>query len=139
MGMMLLSENHCSAFFEVCFGSLSCWKYYLSSAISKLSMLSSTPSFKISQCCTASIFPCTSISIPTPFQLIYPQIIKLFPPPCLIVGVVVLSDTGSPCCFQTYTFPSDPILLIFVSSVHNTFFQSSTVQFPWYWVNFRHC
>ena len=40
MGMMLLSENHCSAFFEVCFGSLSYWKYHLSSAIFKLSMLS---------------------------------------------------------------------------------------------------
>ena len=86
-----------------------------------------SPSSKISQYCTASIFPYTSISVPTPFQLIYPQIIKLFPPPCLTVGVVVLSDTDSPCCFQTYTFPSDPILLSFVSSVHNTLFQSSTV------------
>src|SRR3979490_58529 len=43
MGMMLLSENHLSAFFEVCFGSLSCWKYHLSLAISKLSILSSPP------------------------------------------------------------------------------------------------
>ena len=101
-------------------------------------MLSSTPSSKISQYCTASIFPYTSIGVPTPFQLIHPQIIKLFPPPCVIGGVLVLSDTGSPYCFQTYTFPSDSILLIFVSSIHNTF-QSSTVQFPWYWANFRYC
>ena len=35
-----------------------------------------------------------------------------YSPPCLTVSVVVLSDTGSPCCFQTYTFPSNPILLI---------------------------
>src|SRR3979490_137656 len=138
MGMMLLLENHWSAFFEVCFGSLPCWKYHLSLAISKLSMLSSTPSSKISQYCTASMFSCTSISFPTPFQPIHPQTIKLFPPPCLTVGVVVLPDTGSPCCFQTYPFPSDPILLIFVSSVHNSL-QSSKVQFSWYWENFRRC
>src|SRR3979490_1913336 len=77
--------------------------------------------------------------LPHPIPPHTPQTIKLFPPPCLTVGVVVLSDTGSPCCFQTYTFPSDPILLIFVSSVHNTLFQSSKVQFSWYWANFRHC
>src|SRR3979490_3318546 len=134
MGMMLLLENHWSAFFEVCFGSLSCWKYPLSLALSKLSMLSSTPSSKISQYCTASMFPCTFISFPTPFQPIHPQTIKLFSPPCLTVGVVGLSDTGSPCCFQTYTFQSDPILLIFVSSVHNTLFQTSKVHFSWYCV-----
>src|SRR3979490_938666 len=93
------------------FGSLSCWKYHLSLAISKLSMLSSTPSSKISQYCTASIFSCTSISFPTLFQPIHPQTIKLFPPPCLTVGVMVLSDTGSPCFFQTYTFPSDLCLI----------------------------
>src|SRR6266850_1889661 len=116
--MMLLSENHLSAFLEVCFGSLSCWKYLSSSAISNFSKLSSTPSSKISQYCSASMFPCTSISFPTTFQPIQPQTIRLFPPPCLTVGMVVQSDTGSPCCFQTYTysFPSDPILLIFVSS-----------------------
>src|SRR3979490_3086217 len=43
MGMMLLSENHWSAFFEVCFGLLSCWKYHLSLAISKLSKKCSPP------------------------------------------------------------------------------------------------
>src|SRR3979490_623497 len=95
----------------------------------QLSMLSSSPSSKISQYCTASMFPCTSISAPPPFQPIPPQTIKLFTPPCFTVGVVVLSDTGSPCCFQTYTFPYDPILLIFVSSVHNTLFQSSKSNF----------
>ena len=56
-------------------------------------------------------------------------------PPCLTVGVIVWSDINSPHCFQTYTFPSDPILLIFVSSNHNTLFQSSTVQFSWYCAN----
>src|SRR6266550_6640292 len=111
-GVILLSENHSSAFLEVCLGSLSCWKYRSSSAISKLSKLSSTPSSKMSQYCSAFMFPCTSISFPTPFQPIHPQTIRLFPPPCLTVGVVVQSDTGSPHCFHTYIFPSDPILLI---------------------------
>src|SRR5258705_7460459 len=95
-GMMLLSENHWSAFLEVCFGSLSCWKYHSSSAISKLSKLSSTPSSTISQYCSASILPCTSTSFPTLFQPIHPQTIRLFPPPCLTVGVVVWPDSGSP-------------------------------------------
>src|SRR5882762_451557 len=106
-GMMLWSENHFSAFLEVCFGSLSCWKYRSSSAISRLSKLSSTPSSRISQYCSASITPCTYTSFPTPFQPIDPQTIRLFPPPCLTVGVVVWSDSGSPHFFQTYTFPSD--------------------------------
>src|SRR6267154_588040 len=77
----------------------------------------------------ASIFPSTSISIPTPFQPIHPHTIRLFPPPCLTVGVVVRSEMDSPFCFHTYNFPSDPILFIFVSSDHKTLFQSSTVQF----------
>src|SRR5277367_5172447 len=33
--------------------------------------------------------------------------------------------------------PSDPILLIFVSSDHNTLLKSSTVQFSWYLANLR--
>ena len=62
---------------------------------------------------------------------------RLFPPPCLTVGVVVLSESGSPFSFQVYTLPSDPILLIFVSSDHRTLFQSSTVQFSCFWANLR--
>ena len=57
-----------------------------------------------------------------------------------MVGVVVWSDKGSPLVFHTYTFPSDPILLILVSSQHNTLFQSSTVQFSWSLANLSlHC
>ena len=41
----------------------------------------------------------------------------------LDVGV----GTGSK-SFQTYTFPSDPILLTFVSSVHNTLLQSFIIK-----------
>src|SRR5271154_3578312 len=54
------------------------------------------------------------MSFPTPFHPIHPHTMRLFPPPCLTVGVVVLSESGSPFCFQVYTLPSDPILLIFV-------------------------
>jgi len=135
-GMMLWSENHLSAFLEVCFGSLSCWKYHSSSAISRLSKLSPLPPPNLTIMLSIH-HSCTSTSFPTPFQPIDPQTIRWFPPPCLTVGAVVQSDCGSPHFFQTYTFPSDPILLIFVSSVHNTLFQSSIVQFSWYWANFR--
>ena len=48
-------------------------------------------------------------------------------------------DSGCGCpvrkCFSlfgVYTLPSDPILLILVSSDHMTLFQSATVQFSWY-------
>src|SRR5882762_3568045 len=79
MGMMLLSENHLSAFFEVCFGSLSCWKYHLQYPQPSPHFQCSPPSSKISQYCTASMFPCTSISFLTPLQPICPQTIRLFP------------------------------------------------------------
>ena len=102
---------------------------------SNFSKLSSIPSSKISQYCSAFIFPWTSTSFPTPFHPIQPHTIRLFPPPCLTIGVVVQSDNGSPYCFQTYTLPSDPMKLILVSSDHNTLFQSSTVQFSWYLAN----
>ena len=110
------------ASWEVCFGLFSCWKYLSPSSISNFSELSTTPSFKISQYCFASIFPSTSTSFPTPFQPIQPYIIRLFPLPCLTVSEVVWSDVGSPFFFHTYTFPSDPIQLILVSSLHNTLF-----------------
>src|SRR3979490_2917834 len=74
--------------------------------------------------------------LPHPIPAHTPPNHQVISPPCLTIGVVVLSF---PCRFQTYTIPSDPILLIFVSSVHNTLFQCSKVQFSWYWANFRHC
>src|SRR5882724_767661 len=97
---MSLSSNHCVAFLEVCLGSLSCWIILSSSGTSNLSKLSTTPSSKISQYCCASMIPCTSVSFPTPFHSIHPHTIRLFPPPCLTVGVVVLSESGSPFCCQ---------------------------------------
>ncbi len=136
---ILLFSNHTVALFQVCFGSLSCWKILSSSFISNFSKLSTNPSSKISQYCTASMIPWTSTSFPTPFHPIQPHTMRLFPPPCLTVGVVVLSESGSPFLFQVYTFPSDPILFIFVSSDHKTLFQSSTVQFWWYWANLKRC
>ena len=62
---------------------------------------------------------------------------RLFPPPCLTVGVVVLSESGVPFSFQVYTLPSDPFLFIFVSSDYRTLFQSSTVKFSCFWANLR--
>ena len=82
------------------------------------SKILTTPSSKISQYYFASNFPSTSMRFPIPFQPIQPHTMRLLPPPCLTVWVVVQSDTGSPCCFQMYTLPSDPIQLILVSS-HN--------------------
>ena len=65
----------------------------------------------------------------------HPHTMRLFPPPCLTVGVVVLLESGVPFSFQVYTLPSDPIFLIFVSSDYRTLFQSSTVQFSCFWAN----
>src|ERR1700720_2384770 len=79
--------------------------------------------------------PSFPISIPTPFQPIHPHTMRLFPPPCFTVGDVVRSEMDFPLCFHTYTFPSDPILFILVSSVHKTLFQSATVQFPCHCAN----
>src|SRR5882724_11721794 len=87
---MSLSSNHCVAFLEVCLGSLSCWNILSSSGTSNFSKLSTTPSSKISQYCCASMIPCTC-ELPYPFHPIHPHTITLFPPPCLTVGVVVLS------------------------------------------------
>ena len=47
----------------------------------------------------------------------------------LTVGGVVQSDIGSPHFLQSYTSQSDPILLIIMSSVYNTVFESPTVLF----------
>src|ERR1700742_2187838 len=96
---MLRLEPFC-ANLEVCLGSLSCWKMACSNGISNFSKLSFTATFRMSQYCSASILPCTSVMIPTPFHPIHPQTI-VEPPPCLTVPVVVLSESGSPCVFQT--------------------------------------
>ena len=97
---MSLSSNYCEAFLEVCLGSLSCWKTLFSSGTSSFSKLSTTLSSKILQYCCASIAPWTSISFPTPFHPMHLHTIRLFPPPCLTVGVVVQSQRGAPLCFQ---------------------------------------
>jgi len=97
---MSLSSNHCVAFFEVCLGSLFCWNILLSSGISNFSKLFTTPSSKMSQYYCASMVPWTSVSFPTPFHPIHPHTIRLFPPSCLTVEVVVLSESDSPLCFQ---------------------------------------
>ncbi|KAG2353107.1 hypothetical protein BDR07DRAFT_1434463 [Suillus spraguei] len=124
---MLCSSNHSLALLDVCLGSLSCWKMISSSSIPDSAKLGSKWSFKMSTYCSAFIFPSTSASIPTPFHPIQPHTIKE-PPPNLTVPLTSLSVRPSPFFFHTYTFPSDPILLILVSSDHITRFQSSTVQ-----------
>src|SRR5882724_1119827 len=97
---MSSSSNHCVAFLEVCLGSLSCCNILSSSGTSSFSKISTTQSSKISQYCCTSMIPCTSVSFPMPFHPIHPHTKRLFPPPCLTVGVVVLSESGSPFCFQ---------------------------------------
>src|SRR5882757_4409360 len=76
---------------------------------------------------SASILPSTSASCPTPFQPIHPHTM-MFPPPNFTVPWTSLSINPSPTCFHTHCFPSDPILLILVSSDQITLFQSSTVH-----------
>src|SRR5579871_4351314 len=56
-----------------------------------------------------------------------PHIIRE-PPPNFLVSFTSLSLKPSPGFFQTHFLPSDPSLLILVSSDHTTFFQSSRVQ-----------
>ena len=68
-------------------------------------------------------------------QPLHSHTMRLFPPPCFTVGSVVRSEMDSPLYFHTYTFPSDPILFILVSSVHKTLFQSSTDQFSCHHTN----
>src|SRR5258705_5084322 len=50
------------------------------------------------------------------------------PPPNFRVPPTCLSLSPSPAFCQAHFLPSDPSLLIFVSSDHTTLFQSSTVQ-----------
>ena len=85
----------------------------LPSGISNFSKLSTIPPSKISQCCSASMVPWTSVSTPTLFYPIQPYTIRWFPPPCLTVGVVVLSESGSPS-----------------SSKYRSF---HLIQFYWFW------
>ena len=113
-----LSSNHLLAFLEVYLDHCPAESNTLPPPSSKLS----TKLFsKISQHFAASVFPLTSMNFPTPFDPIQPHIIRLSPPSCFTVGVVVLSDIGSSLSFHTYPFPSDPIQLIFVLSDHKTF------------------
>src|SRR3979490_1148151 len=89
--------------------------------------LGSKRSSKIASACAASILPSISASFPTPFQLIQPHTM-IFPLPRFTVPCASLSISPSPACFHTHCFPSDPILLILVSSDQITLFQSSTVH-----------
>src|SRR3979490_972128 len=52
----------------------------------------------------------------------------MFPPPNLTVPSTLLPINPSPFCFQTQCLPSDPNLLILVSSDQMTLFQSSKVH-----------
>src|ERR1700719_4150786 len=75
-----------------------------------------------------SILPSILQAYPTPSHIIHPHTITE-PPPNFIVPSTNLSPTlFSPCFFHTHFFPSDPNLLILVSSDQTTLFQSSTVQ-----------
>ena len=79
---------------------------------------------------SAFILPSTSASCPTPSHPIQPHTM-IFPPPNLTVLWISLSISLSPTCFHSHYFPSDPSLLILVSSDQTTLFQSSIVH-SWY-------
>ena len=97
---MSLSLNHWEALLEVCLGLLSCWNTLFSSSTSSFSKLPTTLSSKMSQYYCASVALWTSISFLTQFQPIQPHTMRLFPPLCLTVGVVVQSERGLPLSFQ---------------------------------------
>ena len=80
----------------MCLGSLSCWNVLSPFGISNFSKLSTIPLFKISQYCSPLMISWTSVNTPTPFHPIQSYTIRLFPPPCSTVGVVVQSESGSP-------------------------------------------
>ena len=105
--LISLSSNHSVAFWDMCLGSLSCWKYRSPSSISNFSKFYTTPSLKIWQYWSVFIFPSTFISTPTPFQPIHPHTMRLFNPPCFIVGHVVQSEMDSP--FVSIHTPSNLI------------------------------
>ena len=126
-----LSSNHFCANLEVCLGSLSCWKMSSSSEMLTSSALESRWSSRIDTYYKAFILPTTSAKFPTPPYPKLPQTI-MFPPPCLTVAWIVLSESNSPFFFQTHFLPSDQNLLILVSSDHKTLFQSYTVHSPYF-------
>src|SRR5437660_3014063 len=99
----------------------------LSSGIPEFSIVGSRLSSKMETYCSAFILPSTSARIPTPFQPMHPQTIKE-PPPNFTVPCTSLSCMAFPATFHTYFLPSDPILLILVSSDQITLVQSSTVH-----------
>src|SRR6266850_834357 len=130
--VILWSSIHFLAFLEVCLGSLSCWKITSSSEITHSFRLGSMWSSKMDTYWSASIFPSTSARWPTPFHPIQPHTM-MFPPPNLTVPCTSLSISPSPACFHTHSLPSDPNLLILVSSDQITLFQSSTVHSLYFW------
>src|ERR1700724_1134771 len=103
-----------------------------SAEISDSSMLGRRLFSKISTYWVVCILPSTSASLPTPSQPIQPHTM-MFPPPNFTVPCTSRSISPCPACFPTHCFPSDPYLLILVSSDQITLFQSSTVQF-WYFI-----
>ena len=134
--MSLFQKNY-MAFLEVCFGSLSCWKYCSPTTISDFLKLSTILSPKIWQSWLAFIFSLTSISIPILFQPIHTHTIRLFHPSHFTVANVGQYKMNLTLFFHTYTILFDPIISIIVLSDYKTVFQSSTVQFSCSWANSR--
>ena len=91
-------------------------------------MLCSNPCSQMATYCSASILSSTSLKIHIPFHPMQPYTISE-PPPNLTVSWTSLAISPSSFLFHTYSCPSDPILLILVSSDHITLFQSSTVLY----------
>ena len=110
--LISLSSNHSVAFWEVCLGSLSCWKYRSPSSISNFSKIYTTPSLKFWQYWSVFIFPSTFISIHTPFQPIHEIILSsmLYSWSCSAIW------DGFPPLFPYIHLPiwSNPIYLSFI-------------------------
>ena len=79
---------------------------------------------------TAVRVPWTLWSLPKPFLEMHPQTIKC-PPPCLTWALIFFSWNSSPGLLLQYWTPSEPNLLILVSSENITDPHSSAPHFSW--------
>ena len=91
-------------------------------------MVGKRPSCRIVRYWCWSIVPSIRIEIPTPWAVMQPHIIS-DPPPNFTVSLIWRGLRVLFSGIQHQLRPSEPNLLIFVSSDHITLFQSSVVQF----------
>ena len=115
---ILRSVNHFCVDFEVCFGSLSCWKVQPRPI---LSLLEGAVRFSFNICwyLMESMIPCILTRCPGPLEEKQPHNIK-DPPPYFTLGMGVFSVWLSFCLRQTHLWCLLPKSFILVSSDHIT-------------------